>query len=387
MLQIFMTGPAFESRRQKCHTVYQNSEPAKRGQQTANHTMSNPRHRLGKLLCLVCTATTFWMSVTSASAQENTTHDEQCMLHLLKNGQTDMTLGQIRAQCSKEELIEEPEEVSTKTSDSGSASRRIDSDRQAITSPFSILAHKPNYFLVGAYNFKGWDPTLYREISNDPGYDNKDVEAQFQISLKVPLAINLFDGRMDIYGAYTNRSFWQMYNSEYSEPFRETNHEPELWLQFSNDWQVMGFTNVVNTLGGVHQSNGRGGTQSRDWNRLYAHFIFEKDNWVLSFKPWIWVTKDKSESDNPDITDFMGHGEFRTAYSRGGHVYSMMLRNQLESGFNKGAVELSWSLPVFDYPYLKGYVQYFYGYGESLIDYNRKVNRIGVGISITDWIK
>ena len=64
----------------------------------------------------------------------------------------------------------------------------------------------------------------------------------------------------------------------------------------------------------------------------------------------------------------------------------MMLRNQLESGFKRGAVELGWSFPVFDYPYLKGYVQYFYGYGESLIDYDRKVNRIGVGISVTDWI-
>ena len=37
--------------------------------------------------------------------------------------------------------------------------------------------------------------------------------AQFQISLKVPLAIGLFGDRMDLYGAYTNRSFWQMYNS------------------------------------------------------------------------------------------------------------------------------------------------------------------------------
>jgi len=64
----------------------------------------------------------------------------------------------------------------------------------------------------------------------------------------------------------------------------------------------------------------------------------------------------------------------------------MMLRNQLESGFEDGAVELSWSIPVFNYKPLKGYIQYFYGYGESLIDYDRKVNRIGVGISITDWI-
>lgn len=344
---------------------------------TQNYSLNTP-------FSFLVSATLCWMFMASAYAQENTSYDEQCMLDLLKNGQAEMTLGDIRLECSKEIAIDQAEDL---PADVGSASRRIDSDRKAITSPFSILAHKPNYFLFGAYNFKGWDPTLYREASNDPDYENKDVEGQFQISLKVPLAIDLFDGRMDIYGAYTNRSFWQMYNGEYSEPFRETNHEPELWLQFNNDWQVWGFTNVVNTFGGVHQSNGRGGILSRSWNRLYAHFIFEKDNWVLSFKPWVWVSEDSSENDNPDITDFLGHGEFRTALSHKGHVFSMMLRNQLESGFDKGAVELGWSIPIFDYPYLKGYVQYFYGYGESLIDYDRKVNRIGVGISITDWIK
>jgi phospholipase A1 len=329
--------------------------------------------------------------ILPVSAQEHMADNEQCMQALLKSGQDDMTLGEIRATCNQSETnagaeVAEPASMVETGADTGGARRRMQADRQAAARPFSILAHKPNYFLAAAYNAEGWDPALFREASNDPNYENKDVEGQFQISLKVPLALDLFGDRMDLYGAYTNRSFWQIYNSEYSELFRETNHEPELWLQFANDGQIFGFTNAVNTFGVVHQSNGRGGVLSRSWNRLYAHFIFEKNGLVLSFKPWYWASKDKSESDNPNITDYMGHGEFRAAWSRNDHVYSMMLRNQLESGFEKGAVELGWSIPVFDYPYLKAYVQYFYGYGESLIDYDRKVNRIGVGISITDWI-
>jgi phospholipase A1 len=61
-----------------------------------------------------------------------------------------------------------------------------------------------------------------------------------------------------------------------------------------------------------------------------------------------------------------------------------MSRNNLESGFSKGAVELGWSFPLFQYDYIKGYIQYFSGYGESLIDYNNYVNRIGFGILLTD---
>jgi phospholipase A1 len=330
------------------------------------------------------------MITSPAMAGAGSDASQQCMLDLLNNGRADMTIGEIRQQCLAKSADTGDIKTDTGTtadSDAGSASSRIAADRKVVTSPFAILAHKPNYFLLGAYNSKGWDPTLYRRAANNAAYTNKKVEGQFQISLKVPLALDLFRGHMDIYGAYTNRSFWQMYNRNFSEPFRETNHEPEVWLQFDNDWQVLGLTNVVNTVGWVHQSNGRSGTLSRSWDRMYANFIFEKDQLVLSFKPWIWLIREKTESDNPDITDYMGHGEFRAALSHKGHVYSMMLRNQLESGFDRGAVELGWSLPVFNYPYLKAYVQYFYGYGESLIDYDRKVNRIGVGIALTDWIK
>ena len=262
--------------------------------------------------------------------------------------------------------------------------KRQKADKENTLQPFTLMGHKPNFVILGAYNSKGYDASAYREQFDDQSLEFNDIETQFQVSVKVPLAVNLFDS-LDIFAAYTNHSFWQVYDTK-SSPFRETNHEPEGWVQINPNWELWGFKNSANMFGIVHQSNGQGGVLSRSWNRLFANFIVEKGNLVLSFKPWYRIPEEEDDDDNPDLTDYLGHFELRAAYKWHDHVFSAMSRNNLESGFDKGAAELSWSFPLWGYPYLKGYVQYFYGYGESLIDYDNKVNRIGLGLSLTDWL-
>lgn len=262
---------------------------------------------------------------------------------------------------------------------------RLKQEEDNVLKPFTLMAHKPNYILIGTNNSRGYRAELFQEQFDDPSIRFDDTEAQFQISLKIPLAVDVFK-LVDVYGAYTNRSFWQLYNSDLSSPFRETSHEPEVWVQFSPKWQVFGLKNRANMIGFLHQSNGRGGVLSRSWNRVYANFIFERGRFAFGVKPWMRISEDENDDDNPDITDFLGHYELRAAYKRHRHVFSLMSRNNLESGFDRGAIELGWSFPLWSYPYLKGYIQYYNGYGESLIDYNNKVNRIGFGVSLTDFL-
>jgi len=306
----------------------------------------------------------------------------ECMTSRLQQVDDAMTIGELRLQCQKQ--LQSGEYV-TEAKPDAVVSNRLREDKEHVLEPFTLMAHKPNFMLVAAHNFSGYDPSPYREQTGDPDLSIDDTEAQFQVSIKMPLAIGLFD-TVDLYAAYTNRSFWQVYNSGESRPFRETNHEPEIWAQFKPNREFLGFTNTANSIGLVHQSNGRSDVLSRSWNRVYANFVVENGNLALMFKPWYRIREDLNDDDNPDITDYLGHYELRGAYRWGEHVFSAMSRNNIESGFSKGAIELGWSFPLGNYPYMKGYVQYFNGYGESLIDYNQHTNRIGVGFALTDWL-
>jgi phospholipase A1 len=324
---------------------------------------------------------------------------DQCMLEAMKNADADATIGELRKQCleqidskSKGKKADKTRAPEKKT-EGGAVDERLAVDDQNILKPFTLMAHKPNYFLFASYTTGGINPDPYREAENDPTITADDVEASFQISIKTPLATNLFDKPVDVYAAYTNRSFWQVYNDEFSSPFRETNHEPEAWIQFRPNLKFAGITNKVNAVGFVHQSNGRAEPLSRSWNRVFANFVFQKpnlftenDTFAFSIKPWIRISESDEDDDNPDITDFLGHFQTRAAYKWNRHVFSLMLRNNIESGFSRGAVEFGWSFPLWKYPYLKGYVQWFNGYGESMIDYNVHNNSIGAGLLITDWL-
>jgi len=64
------------------------------------------------------------------------------------------------------------------------------------------------------------------------------------------------------------------------------------------------------------------------------------------------------------------------------HNFSLLLRNNLRSD-NRGAFQLGWSFTVSKPARL--YAQYFNGYGESLINFDENVNRLGLGFELSNW--
>lgn len=296
-----------------------------------------------------------------------------CIAELSRDAADDVSIGEIKKQCAK--TIKDP------------IDKRIILEQSASSNTFAILPHKPNYILPVTY-FNA-NETPYEEALQ--GYNLDDLEMKFQVSLKYAISTDLFVNDLNLYAAFTSTSYWQAYNEDISSVFRETNYEPELIFSYHKPWSLFGLTIDNSALSFNHQSNGKAGSLSRSWNRIIGAVTVVNDNLIWNFRAWYRIPEDEKTSvddssgdDNPNIENFMGYGELGLVWKvTPEQNIDVMVRNNLKSD-NKGAIQIGWSFPLTNH--LRGYVEYFNGYGESLIYYNEKISRIGVGVKLTDWL-
>ncbi len=281
---------------------------------------------------------------------------------------------------------------------------------------FVLRPYRMNYFLPVAYNSS---PNEDMALEYDPRAKSLYNEAKFQLSFKAKVWEDLFQNQLqglydkakfikgiDIWAAYTQVSFWQLYNSAFSAPFRDINYEPEMIINFRSQYTIPGLMGTklqFFNLGFNHQSNGRSRPLSRSWNRIVGNVGLERGNFNLQLKTWYRIPEEESENDNSDLLRFMGYGELWATYFWEKQRFAVMLRNNLRQD-NLGAVQLDWSIPPITLGKLllgsllsdatlnkyftdkfSLYVQYFNGYGEGLMDYNKSINRISVGLMIAEW--
>ncbi|WP_107804979.1 phospholipase A [Campylobacter concisus] len=235
--------------------------------------------------------------------------------------------------------------------------------------------HLQNALGIELYKFNYLLPVTYAKTVPDDG--QKSVETKFQISLAKPLFYDVFGLRESLVAAYTQTSWWQI--TKTSAPFRETNYQPEIFLNFASPkyLEQIGVKNLK--FGLLHESNGRDGTNSRSWNRAYVQGDLVYGNLTISPRVWSVIGE---KNDNKEILNYIGHGDLRLSYKLNDQIFSLMLRNNLHfDKTNKGAAEISYMFPIFSSG-VYGYLQYFTGYGESLIDYDRHTDKVGLGFVI-----
>jgi phospholipase A1 len=259
----------------------------------------------------------------------------------------------------------------------------LDGQRGALFAP---RAYKPVYLMPASWtdkvNRRPGSPAPEHSVS-DP-LVLKAVEAKYQISLKTKFAHSLFGAPVSLWGGYTQSSRWQLYNGADSRPFRETNYEPEVMLVAPLDIDMLGWKLRMASLSLNHQSNGRALPLSRSWNRLIGSLAFERDDWVAELRPWKRITESADDDDNPDISNYVGRVDLRLARYWGEHALSLQLRHSLRGGNrSRGSAQLDYVFPLAGA--LHGQLQLFSGYGESLIDYNLRQTKAGLGVTIAGW--
>jgi phospholipase A1 len=324
----------------------------------------------------------FWCTanaepVDNGDAAPSHSFMEECLMESIAEAAPDTTIGELRAEC---------EHIVAKTTDDKTedipvegmtpVQERMFDDQISYDRNFVISAFQPNYFL-GTYSA---NPNEQPFESLSPGQDILDnAEVKFQISIKAPVWRNMFGTNNDLIAAYTSTSWWQVTSN--SAAFRETNYQPELFFRHYGGPKFLGGEVAAADIGFNHQSNGRGEPLSRSWNRVIGRFYLDYDNIAVGFRAWYRLPEDAANDDNPGMHRYYGYGDVTVAYAPNKNTFTAMLR----PGTQEGAMELTWSYPITKS--IRAYAQYWNGYGESLVDYDARIERFGIGFALNDWLE
>lgn len=239
----------------------------------------------------------------------------------------------------------------------------IDSVKRAYDQRPYFGLYKDNYFIFG--------PSI------GPKATRTNTNVKFQISISQRLTKRILPGGTFLTLFYTQKCFWNVL--EESFPMTDLNFNPGIGLVrplFSKDRYIGKVSLIIE-----HESNGRDGTQSRSWNRIsLATSIFIDPTIMIFWKIWApWVDGEN----NRDLLDYYGLWQSGVTYLTPSQRFQGTIMLTKRRGWNMNyntIVELSFRLNRRDNQYL--FIQYYNGYGEGLLDYNKFRSQLRVGFVI-----
>lgn len=252
---------------------------------------------------------------------------------------------------------------------------------------FVVRTYLPNFLLPMHFSTNiNRSPSSPTQPVSAGGSSYRSVEAKLQISLRAKIAEDLFLPGADLWFAYTQRSLWQIWDQKDSAPFRSTDYQPEAIYVIPVPARIgelpFGWHLRMLQLGLAHQSNGQSDPLSRSWNRVYTGAGLEHGDLGVNLRVNQRLSE-PSNDNNPDLVDYVGRGELAMNWFPGLSTLGLTWRSNF-TRLDRGSLQLDLTHPVFtDKPAgLRWYVQLFSGYGETLLDYNRRQSRIGLGLSL-----
>lgn len=218
--------------------------------------------------------------------------------------------------------------------------------------------HNPSYFILG----------------------DEDLKLQFSFKYRVVQKIPL-------YFAYSQLMFWDVYKE--SKPFADINYKPEIFYRlFSSESQSL----KTLDFGFFHHSNGEDGDDSRSLDRYFvrANYLTKWKRHYLDFNLMVYNTMNE-DIQNMDIENHYGYWELLFYFTNLVMVDEQSLNLEIKTyagkeffDFDQGGVQVGL---IYDFhsenfnPSV--YLQFFEGYGESLINYNQQRTEYRLGLLLT----
>ena len=265
----------------------------------------------------------------------------------------------------------------------------------------------------GTFSFRGYRPITVSVVASDsvnrqptsPAVGHSATEStpyrttenRIQLSVRTKLAQGLLTQghptlKDSVWFGYSQQSYWQLFTPQISRPFRSTDHEPEIMYVYPTTAQLpFGWRWRYSGVGLVHQSNGQSNPLSRSWNRVYLMTGMELDNrWTVTGRLWKRLSESADSDDNPGISDYVGRGELAVRWNvNKDNTLGATFRSSLASS-DRGSVRLEWMQALGSGLWggksnLRLHTALFSGYGDSMIDYNRKRTVFSLGVSLVDF--
>lgn len=221
---------------------------------------------------------------------------------------------------------------------------------------------KDNYFVGGT------------TLGHKPTAANSDVKFQLSIAQRLTKSKLPFDTYLFI--QYTQKAFWNVFQE--SLPMKDLNFNPGIGLGhlivYHNKYIGKGYLMLE------HESNGKDSTASRSWNKVtFAVAITLSPNWEAQFKTWIPIVDGEN---NKDLLKYNGIFQVAANYRTDNRRFNcgvILTKRKTWTSFNT-QVELSYKFNNNENQYF--FLQYYNGYGENLLEYNKFKSMIRIGFVI-----
>ena len=238
---------------------------------------------------------------------------------------------------------------------------------------------------------------------------NDNNELKFQLSAKIPIWRGAFWSKGSLFFGYTQTMWFNQFNFRYSSPLRDTDYKPSVFYSYPAGWRFLGGRIEELRLGFLHYSNGIGGEECKREsfseptpaacrsrsaaNRLMFEVIYESDfskggtkinkagDFGIHLSAWPYISK---RQDNPDLHKYMGYANLRLYYKHSRHLAEINFSPVIaDYRHYHASVRAGYSLALSDFISL--YMQYFYGYGDNLYEYNQISHRLGIGFRVRSF--